>query len=301
MTIHTHYSLLTYGISLLAYLTNKPNAMEKKFTSRNDILDILFANRNKAYGAYELRVSYNKRMRTAVTLMFTVCLLFTVGSILAKNKSNKNAIVYVGPEIELSNVDEAPIEEVKPHEPEIKQPEVAQEVLTAPKIVEDALVKEDEVMLAVEAYESVKIGVQKIEGAEDIGIVAPPIEKSTEVVKVGQSKEDELTDRFVSVQIPAEFPGGIQGWTRYLERNLNSDIPVENGAPTNVYTVIVTFIVDKEGKVSDVKAENDPGYGTKEEAVRVIKKGPNWIPANQNGKAVVYRHKQAITFKVTEQ
>ena len=214
--------------------------MEKKFTSRNDILDILFANRNKAYGAYELRMSYNKRMRTAVTLMFTVCLLFTVGSILAKNKSDKNAIVYVGPEIELSK-------------------------------------------------------------AEDVGIVAPPVEKSTEVVKIGQSKEDELTDRFVSVQIPAEFPGGIQGWTRYLERNLNSDIPVENGAPTNVYTVIVTFIVDKEGKVSDVKAENDPGYGTKEEAIRVIKKGPSWIPANQNGKAVVYRHKQAITFRVTEQ
>lgn len=65
--------------------------------------------------------------------------------------------------------------------------------------------------------------------------------------------------------------------------------------------MIVTFIVDKDGKVSDVKAENDPGYGTKEEAIRVIKKGPNWIPANQNGKLVVYRHKQAITFRVTEQ
>lgn len=275
--------------------------MEKKFTSRNDILDILFANRNKSYGAYELRMSYNKRMKIALSLMFIVCLLFTVGSILAKSKSDKNAVVYVGPEIELSKVDEPPVEEIKPPEPEIEKPEIAQEILTAPKIVEDELVKEDEVMLAVEDYESVKIGLQKIEGAEDIGIVAPPVEKSTEVVKIGQSNEDEFTDRFVSVQIPAEFPGGIQGWTRYLERNLNSDIPVENGAPANVYTVIVTFIVDKEGKVSDVKAENDPGYGTKEEAIRVIKKGPNWIPANQNGKTVVYRHKQAITFKVTEQ
>ncbi len=274
--------------------------MEKKFTSRNDILDILFANRNKSYGAYELRMSYNRRMKIALSLMFIVCLLFTVGSILAKNKSDKNAIVYVGPEIELSKVDDPLVEEVKPPEPQIEKPEIAQEVLTAPKIVEDELVKEDEVMLAVDDYESVKIGLQKIEGTEDLGIVAPPVEKSTEVVKIGQSKEDELTDRFVSVQIPAEFPGGIQGWTRYLERNLNSDIPIENGAPTNVYTVIVTFIVDKEGKVSDVKAENDPGYGTKEEAIRVIKKGPNWIPANQNGKAVVYRHKQAITFKVTE-
>lgn len=274
--------------------------MEKKFTSRNDILDILFANRNKAYGAYELRISYNKRMKIAVTLMFIVCLLFSVGSILAKNKNNKNALVYVGPEIELSNVEEPPIEEVKPPEPAIKQPEVAQEILTAPKIVDDELVKEDEVMLAVDEYESVKIGTEKIEGTDDIGIVTPPVEKSTQATKIIQSNEDELTNGFVNVQIPAEFPGGIQGWTRYLERNLNSDIPVDNGAPANLYTVYVTFIVDKEGKVSDVKAENDPGYGTKEEAIRVIKKGPNWIPANQNGKAVVYRHKQAITFKVTE-
>lgn len=275
--------------------------MEKKFTSRNDILDILFANRNKAYGAYELRMTYNKRMKLALSLMFMVCLLFTVGSILAKNKTDKNERMYVVGEFELSKVEEHPVEEVKPPEPEIEKPKIAQEILTDPKIVKDELVNEDEVMLAVEEYESVKIGLQKIEGAEDVGIVAPPVEKSTDVVKLKESNEDALTNDFVSVQIPAQFPDGIQGWTRYLERNLNRDIPIENGAPPSQYTVIVTFIVDKDGKVSDVKAENDPGYGTKEEAIRVIKKGPNWIPANQNGKLVVYKHKQAITFRVTEQ
>ena len=275
--------------------------MEKKFTSRNDILDILFANRNKAYGAYELRMTYNKRMKLALSLMFMVCMLFTVGSILAKNKTDKNERMYVVGEFELSKVEEPPVEEVKPPEPEIEKPKIAQEILTDPKIVKDELVNEDEVMLAVEEYESIKIGLQKIEGAEDVGIVAPPVEKSTDVVKLKESNEDALTNDFVSVQIPAQFPDGIQGWTRYLERNLNRDIPIENGAPPSQYTVIVTFIVDKDGKVSDVKAENDPGYGTKEEAIRVIKKGPNWIPANQNGKLVVYRHKQAITFRVTEQ
>lgn len=275
--------------------------MEKKFTSRNDILDILFANRNKAYGAYELRMTYNKRMKLALSLMFMVCLLFTVGSILAKNKTDKNERMYVVGEFELSKIKEPPVEEVKPPEPEIEKPKIAQEILTDPKIVKDELVNEDEVMLAVDEYESVKIGLQKIEGAEDVDIVAPPVEKSTDVVKLKESNEDALTNDFVSVQIPAQFPDGIQGWTRYLERNLNRDIPIENGAPPSQYTVIVTFIVDKDGKVSDVKAENDPGYGTKEEAIRVIKKGPNWIPANQNGKLVVYRHKQAITFRVTEQ
>jgi len=58
--------------------------------------------------------------------------------------------------------------------------------------------------------------------------------------------------------------------------------------------------VDKEGNISEVKAENDPGYGTAGEAVRVISRGPKWVPAVQNGRNVIYRQKQAITFKVEE-
>mgnify|MGYP001792854516 FL=1 len=103
------------------------------------------------------------------------------------------------------------------------------------------------------------------------------------------------------VQIAAEFPGGIPAWTKYLERNLNRDLPVENGAPPGKYTVVVTFIVSKTGDISDVSAENDPGYGTKAEAIRVITKGPRWKPAVQNGRNVIYRHKQSITFQVSEE
>ena len=82
---------------------------------------------------------------------------------------------------------------------------------------------------------------------------------------------------------------------------MNSDIPVQNGAPPGKYTVFVTFIVAKDGAISDVQAENDPGYGTKAEAVRVIQKGPAWKPAVQNGRNVIYRHKQGITFVVSEE
>lgn len=274
--------------------------MEKKFKQRNDILEILFANRNKDYGAYELRVMYNKRMKYALSFMLLLCLLFTVGSILANGKDKSNVIAYVGPVLELEDITEPPEEPVKPPEQKIEQRPVAQEPLTPPKIVADKLVEEKDVMLEVKDYAEVKIGNTKVEG-DIIDVVMPPVEPSTSITKGIKSNADEIDSKFVSVQIPARFPGDIQAWTRYLERNLNSDIPIENGAPANVYTVVVTFVVDKEGKVSDVKAENDPGYGTKEEAIRVIKKGPNWIPANQNGNPVVYRHKQSITFKVSEQ
>jgi protein TonB len=75
-----------------------------------------------------------------------------------------------------------------------------------------------------------------------------------------------------------------------------------NGAPpASQLTVVVSFVVDKEGNVSEVKAENNPGYGTAEEAVRVIKKGPKWIPAVQNNRNVMYRQRQSITFLVSEE
>jgi len=111
------------------------------------------------------------------------------------------------------------------------------------------------------------------------------------------TKDDKI---ITTVQIPAEFPGGKAAWQKYLERNLNRNIVVDKGGPPGKYTVVVSFIVDKSGNVSDVKAENDPGFGTKDEAVRIIVKGPKWKPAIQNGKNVIYRNKQSITFTVTE-
>lgn len=273
--------------------------MEKKFKQRNDILEILFANRNKDYGAYELRVMYNKRMKYALAFMLLLCLLFTVGSILANGKDKSKALIYVGPVLELEDIVEPPEEPVKPPEQKIEQRPVAQEPLTPPKIIADNLVEEKDVMLEIKDYAEVKIGNTKVEG-DIIDVVMPPVEPSTSITKGIKSNADEIDSRFTPVQIPAEFPGGIKEWQRFLERNLNSDLPTENGAPLGVYTVVVSFTVDTEGKVSDVKAENDPGYGTKDEAIRVIRKGPKWTPAIQNGRSVVYRHKQMITFKVSE-
>jgi len=105
----------------------------------------------------------------------------------------------------------------------------------------------------------------------------------------------------VIVQKPAEFPGGQKGWVNYLERTLNRDLLVNTNAPVGKYSVVVSFIVDKEGNVANVKAENNPGYGTMEEAIRVIQNGPKWIPATQNGVNVIYRHRQAIVFGVSYQ
>jgi len=100
------------------------------------------------------------------------------------------------------------------------------------------------------------------------------------------------------VQVPPEFPGGVVGWSKYLERTLNKDLPYKNGAPKGKYDVAITFVISRQGDVSDVKADNDPGYGLASEAIRVIENGPKWIPSVQNGRNVSYRKHLTISFEV---
>jgi len=267
-----------------------------------DILDIIFDGRNKEYGAYDLRKTYNKRLRNALFATIGICLLLLVLSIIANSAGKEKQEVMVQ-DMSLENMkneEKKPEPPPPPPPPKQEPPKVEITKVTPPKIVKDEEVKPDEEIKEVEKLEDTKIGTFNQEGAKDEGLVAPPVEKGTGVVEAPKVEED-YDKVFTVVQIPAEFPGGTSAWSRYLERNLNRDIPSENGAPPNRYTVIVSFTVSKTGAISDVSAENDPGYGTKAEAIRVITKGPAWKPAVQNGRNVIYRHKQSITFVVSEE
>ena len=267
-----------------------------------DILDIVFDGRNKDYGAYQLRKTYNKRIRNSLIGTFVICALLLTASIIANSTGNEKKDLVV----QDVNLEAVKTEEKKPEPPppppppKQEPPKVEITKFTPPKIVKDEEVKPDEEIKEVEKLEDTKIGTVNQEGAKDEGVVAPPVEKPTGVVEAPKVEED-YDKVFTVVQIAAEFPGGLPAWSKYLERNLNRDLPVENGAPPGKYTVVVSFIVAKDGSISDVAAENDPGYGTKAEAIRVIQKGPKWKPAVQNGRNVIYRHKQSITFQVSEE
>jgi len=115
---------------------------------------------------------------------------------------------------------------------------------------------------------------------------------------------DRVTDKqdnkvFERVEIEPGFPGGEKAWMTYLGRNINPDIPIHNKAPEGTYTVVVQFIVNTDGSLSDIKALTNHGYGMEEEAIRVVKKSGKWIPAIQNGKPVNAYRKHKLTFAVT--
>lgn len=113
---------------------------------------------------------------------------------------------------------------------------------------------------------------------------------------------------FTSVQVEAKFPGGISAWSKYLENNLNTSlaskyIKLKRGEQVASETATVEFLVDKEGNISQVSVLNPDEIHPKlaKEAIRVIKNCPKWIPATQNGKNVIYRQKQNITFEVSRE
>lgn len=269
-----------------------------------DVLDIIFDGKNKQYGAYDLRKSYNRRLTKALLITAAIALLIFLGSVFAKFVGKNSAETIDVVDTQMAELKKEPPPPVVPPPPPPKPPpppEINQVKFTPPKIVKDEEVKEDEKPPEMEKLEEAAIGLKNQEGIKDEGIVAPVVEQ-TGTGKVEAPKDDEDYNKvFTVVQIPAEYPGGLAAWNKYLERNLNSNAPVDNGAPAGRYTVVLSFIVDKTGNISEINAENDPGYGTKEEAVRVLKKGGGWKAAVQNGRNVIYRHRQSITFQVSEE
>ncbi len=271
---------------------------------QSSILDIIFDGRNKLYGAYELRKTYQSRVSKALISTLLICLVFTLFSFFTLPKKGLLNGAVIGPDVFLEALKEKPKQEIaiKKIEPTIaKQEPIKQIAVTNPLIVNEEI-NELERVKTLEEMENVKIGASNVDGIDkDDNYIAPPVESSgtAKISGVG-NKEIDYEGIFKTVQIEASFIGGAVAWKKYLEKNLNRDLPSENGASAGKYRVSVSFIVDKQGNISNVVAENDPGFGTAEEAVRIIKKSPIWNAANQNGRAVAYRAMQVITFVVNE-
>jgi len=98
---------------------------------------------------------------------------------------------------------------------------------------------------------------------------------------------------------PAHFPGGKEAWQKYLNKQLNINLVSDKGGPVGEYVATVSFTVDEEGNLSNFKIVKDAGYGTGGEAVRVIQRGPKWVPAKQNGRPVKVTQQQNVTWSIS--
>lgn len=114
---------------------------------------------------------------------------------------------------------------------------------------------------------------------------------STIIITTAKAQEDEI---FTAVEQSAEFPGGIEAFYKYLQANIRyPDEAKRNGVTGKVFA---TFVVEKNGDLSNIKILRGIGSGCDEEAVRVLKASPKWNPGKQNGNVVRQQYTVPISF-----
>jgi protein TonB len=262
-----------------------------------DLLDILFAGRNKEYGAYDLRKTYPKRLYTAlVVAIVTISIAFAISVIRDRMIKSESSALILSKDISLTEMkaDEPP--PPPPPPPKINlppPPPIATIAFTPPKIVKD-----EEVIKPppeVKELQEAKIDVKTVIGTKDLGIIsAPPSEiHGTQVTAAPVSKKEDEDKIFTKVEIDASFPGGTEGWTKYVQKAVEAH--VDEFTEADFGTCVVRFVVDKTGKVSNVEATTMKNTKLEEIATNIIRKGPNWIPAQQNGRYVNAYRLQRVT------
>jgi protein TonB len=264
----------------------------------SDLLDIVFEGRNKAYGAYELRKTYNDRMMKAIIITVVILFCLITGYLFAYKFSDSSLPTTYVKDIQLT---EAPVE---PKQEVVIPPKVKTEPLkvemvknVVPLIVKDDFVPEDQRPSDNNALENARIGFVNSHGIKDDGIEAPPAEDRRGIISPPKSDARERGIIFTKVEIESFYPGGMSAWMQYLNKTFR--YPNEAQDANLQGTVTVQFIVDTDGNVSDVVAISGPETGElREEAVRVIKRSGKWTPAIQNGLQVKSYKKQPITFKL---
>ena len=264
--------------------------METSSILNANILDIIFDERNKGYGAYDLRRTYEKRVSISLGITSFIIIVFT-GFTLWKNTTSHESTIMPPTIFD-------PVNPVTPYKPKPlplapKPVQIKSFMYTKPQILEDSRVKEPPV--EIEQLVAANIDVKSVAGDDYKGISAPVEIKKSQVIEVPVSHADPGDIIFKSVEIDAKFSGN---WNSYVKNEIEKNIDELTEAGESG-TCIVRFVVSKDGSVSNVEAITMKGSKLAEIAVNAIRKGPKWIPAMQNGIQVNAYRQQPVTFVIT--
>src|SRR4030095_10207511 len=205
--------------------------MEANKILNADILDLVFEGRNKEYGAYELRKTYNSRITRALIITASIALIALGGSFLANSLKSKDSGKLNVKDVVLEDIkqdEEKKPEPPPPPPPKQEPPKVEMTKFTPPKIVKDEEVKKEEIPPEVKDLEDTKIDVKSQEGIKDEVVAPAVVDEGKQVVE--EKKDEDENKVFEKVEVEAQFKGGEREWRKYLERNLDPNVPVENGA-----------------------------------------------------------------------
>ena len=268
--------------------------MQPEQIMSSDLLDILFADRNKLYGAYPLRKEYNKRLTIALLITGTLVGIALIGYYLTGDPK-----VFITRIVTIPDV--AP-ELVKPYEPKLpvpppslKAPQVATRQNSTYVVVRDQDVKHS--LPPVEDLTNVRIDLKDQTGDAESGFPPPPVSGNNGIGITTSHPTENENSILETVEIESAYPGGPNAWKRFLVKTFR--YPSEAEANFIEGTVLIRFVVDKEGNVSEIRALSGPEE-LRAEAIRVIGKSGKWTPAiHKNQQVNSYKYQQII-FKLAE-
>ena len=266
--------------------------------------DLMFENRNKEYGAYVLRrqtTSRNIKSIIIVLILFALVMAY----MLAMNAYNEYQKAHQAQTqvTELTALAEQKKEAKVERKEVIKQEKVEQVVekvkssikFTAPVIKKDDEVRpEDEMKSQDEIMNSkVAVGFANVVGNDESGEVLKA--KEVLVTEPVKPKEEENKVFDVVEQMPS-FPGGMAALMAYLQKSIKyPPVAEENGIQGRV---VCTFVVERDGSVTDVRVAKSVDPSLDKEAVRVVSTMPKWIPGKQNGQSVRVKYTLPVTFRL---
>ena len=270
-------------------------------------VDMVFAGKNKEYGAYQLRKGTSGRnIKSLLILVIAAALVvgFLAWKVIEQKQAEEQQAYMEAMELaklqQQAKKEEKKKEQVKPKIEPKKEIPVARETqkFTAPVIKKDELVKEENQVKQMDKLDDkVAVGSEDKEGVKDrtveavrseIAVAAPPPPPAP--------KPEVATKVFDVVEEMPSFPGGNAALMSYL--NSNTKYPVvaqENGVQGRV---IISFVVERDGSISDVKVARSVDPSLDREAQRVVKSMPRWTPGKQNGQTVRVKYTVPVVFRL---
>ncbi|WP_299825745.1 energy transducer TonB [uncultured Pontibacter sp.] len=275
--------------------------MEKSYYLNNTFNNVVFKNRNQGYGAYQLRRVYNHNIKFAVicaTLLFTAALF-------APLISTKFFPAAIKPDTPLvKDHGTVTVIEVIPEKEKPKQEEqvavapkekVKTEVYAETKVVPDNAAVEDKTIANQEDLQGAAFGTEKVEGEPLRTPDAQLIDEAPIGLDTGNTA-DENNGVFIYVEEMPEFNGGEKAMLQYIGKKVNYPRAAQRENIQGL--VVVTFVVAPTGEIRDAEVVKGLGYGTDEEALRVVRGMPKWKPGKQNGRPVAVRYTLPIRFSI---
>ena len=267
-----------------------------------DVLDIIFDNRNKTYGAYSLRKFYNNRLYKALGLTFAAAALLMLFSFINKKEKDVELlitrdVVFSKPPLTPDPVPEKPKEKAAPQKPAApKVPQAAQ------KFTNNIQITKDNIAAPIENLKNnVSISNENVIGKPgETLMVTPKIPDAPPAgggdAEISKLIIDKITPNNFAEVMP-DYPGGMQALRKFLEKNLKNPQDLEEGQNIKVR---IRFIVGYDGNLKGFETIQDGGTAFNNEVIRVLKKMPQWIPGKTKGENVSVYFTIPVNFIATE-